>query len=82
MGFVNRMYQKVAKYMTGIPMKKWWLSPLVWTIDVVLQGVRVLYRINKDEDDESLTLLGFRKDVASVIFLKYLKESRGIRNMP
>ena len=42
-------------------------------IDVVFQGVRVLHR-NKDEDDESLPLLGFRRNVVSVIFLKYLKE--------
>ena len=70
MGFVNRMGQKVAKYRTDIPMKKWWLFPFVWMVDVVLQGVRALYRINKDENDESLPLLGFRRDVFSVLYSK------------
>ena len=57
-------------------------------IDVVLQGVWVLYRINKDEGDESLPLLAFRRDVVNAIFLKYSKEGRlssshvGIRNIP
>ena len=57
-------------------------------IDVVFQGVRVLYCINKDEDDESLSLLDFRRDVVSVIFLKHLAKGRlssshvGIRNIP
>ena len=57
-------------------------------VDVVLQGVRVLYLINKDEGDESLPLLVFRRDVVNVIFLKYSKEGRlssshvGIRNVP
>ena len=40
-------------------------------VDVVLQGVGVFYRINKDEDDESLPLLAFRRDIVNVIFLKY-----------
>ena len=39
-------------------------------VDVVLQGVRALYRINKDENDESLPLLGFRRDVFSVLYSK------------
>ena len=47
----------------------------------------VLYRINKDEDDESLALLVFRRHVVHTIFLKYSKEGRlcwshlGIRNL-
>ena len=55
---------------------------------VFLQGVRVLCRINKDEDDESRPLLAFRRDAVSLIFLKYSNESRlssihaGIRNIP
>ena len=40
-------------------------------VDVVLKGVRVLYRINKDEGNESMPLLPFRKDVVNAIFLKY-----------
>ena len=57
-------------------------------VDVVLQGVWVLYRINKDEGDESLPVLAFRRDVVNAIFLKYSKVGRsssnpvGIRNVP
>ena len=39
-------------------------------VDVVLQGVRVLYCINEDEGHEALLLLGFRRDVVNAIFLK------------
>ena len=36
--------------------EKMMVSPLSWMVDVVLQNVRVLYRINKGEGDEcSLT---------------------------
>ena len=57
-------------------------------VDVVLQGVWILYRINKDEVDVSLPLLAFRRDVVNATFLKYSKEDRlsssniGIRNIP
>ena len=57
-------------------------------VDVVLQSVWVLYRINKDESDESLLLLVFRREVVNAIFLKYSKEGRltsshvGIPNIP
>ena len=57
-------------------------------VDVVLQGALVLYRINKDEGDESLPLLTFRRHIVNAIFLKYSKEGRlssshlGIRNIP
>ena len=40
-------------------------------VDVVFNGVQVLHRINKDEGDESMPLLPFRKDVVNTIFLKY-----------
>ena len=45
-------------------------------VDVVLQGVLVLYCINKDEGDDYLPLWAFRKDVVNRIFLKYLKKGR------
>ena len=45
-------------------------------VDVVLQGAWVLHRINKDEEDESLPLLAFRRHVVNVTFLKYSKEDR------
>ena len=57
-------------------------------VDIVLQGTWVLYRINKDEGDESLPLLAFRGHAVNAIFLKYSREGRlssshlGIRNIP
>ena len=55
-------------------MKKWWWSLFVWLVDVVLRGVWVLHRNNKDGGNESLPLLAFRTDVVNAIFLKYSKE--------
>ena len=57
-------------------------------VDVVLQGAWVLYRINKDEGDESLLLVAFQRHAVNAIFPKYSKEGRlssshvGIRNIP
>ena len=57
-------------------------------VDVVLQGVCVLHRFNKNEGDESLPLLVFQRHVVNAVFLKYLKGGRlssshaGIRNIP
>ena len=45
-------------------------------VDVVVQGVWLLHHINKDEGDEYLPLLAFRRHVVNVIFLKYSKEGR------
>ena len=56
-------------------------------VDVVLENALV-YRINKDEGNESLSLLVFRRDEVNVIFLKYSNEGRsslslvGIRHIP
>ena len=88
MGFVNRMDQSMANYRIGIQMKKWWWSPFVWMVDVVLEDARVLRRINKDEGDESLPFLIFWRRIVNAIFLKYWKEGRlssshvGNRNIP
>ena len=49
-------------------------------VDVVPQNVWVLYRIKKDESDESLPLLAFRRDVVNETFLKYSKEDRASSN--
>ena len=57
----------MAKHRIDIRTKKWWWSPFIWMVDVVLKGVWVLYRINKDEG-ESMPLLPFRKDVVNTIF--------------
>ena len=57
-------------------------------VDVVLQGAWALYRVNKDEGDESLIFLVFRRQNVHAIFLKYSKEARlslshvGFRNIP
>ena len=88
MGFVNRMDQSVANYRIGVQMKRLGWSPFVWMLDTALQGARVLYRINKDEGDESLPFLVFWRHIVNAIFLKYSKEGRlssshvGIRNIP
>ena len=56
-------------------------------VDVVPQGAWVLYHINKDEGDETLPFLVFRRHTVYAIFLKYSKEDRlssshlGIRNI-
>ena len=57
-------------------------------VNVALQGVLVLHRIDKDEGDESLPLLAFGRHVVNTVFMKYSKEGRlssshlGIRNIP
>ena len=57
-------------------------------VHVVVEGVWVLHRINKDKGDESLPLLALGRHAVNVIFLKYSKEGRlssshlGIRNIP
>ena len=40
-------------------------------VDVVLQGAWAVYRVNKDEGDESLLFLVFRRQIINAIFLKY-----------
>ena len=40
----------------------------------VFQGAWVLHHINKDEGNESLPLLAFRRHVINEIFLKYSKK--------
>ena len=84
MGFVNRMDQNVAKY--WYPNEKMVVVPVF--LNVIIQGVWVLHRINKDEGDQSLPLLAFRRHFVNAIFLKNPKECRlflshlGIRNVP
>ena len=58
----------------GMRMKKWWwFPPVCFLVGVVFQGAWVLYRIKKDESDESLLVLAFRRHVNNTIFLKYSK---------
>ena len=45
-------------------------------VDVVFQGAWVLYRFKKDEGDESLPFLVFRRHIVNAVFLKYSKEGR------
>ena len=87
MGLVNRMDQHFIKHRISIQMKKSWWSLVVLKVDVVLQGVWVLYHIS-NEDDEYLPLPSFWRDLINAIFLKHSKEDRlssshvGIRNIP
>ena len=87
MGLVNRMDQHFIKHRISIQMKKSWWSLVVLKVDVVLQGVWVLYHIS-NEDDEYLPLPSFWRDLVNAIFLKHSKEDRlssshvGIRNIP
>ena len=60
--FFERMDQSISKYKIGIRMKTVWWSPFTYMfdvsmLDVALQNACVLYHINKDEVDESLSLL-------------------------
>ena len=61
-------------------------QPMIYPMPI--QGAWILYRINKDKGDESLSLLTFRRHAVNVIFLKYSKEGRlssshlGIQNIP
>ena len=65
----------------------WWFL-FVWIADVAIQSLSLLYRINKDRGDESLSLLVFQRHVVNVVFLKYSKlgglssSHIGIRNIP
>ena len=74
MGFDNGMDQNVAKY--WYPNAKMVVVPVVLMVDVILQGVWVLYGINKNERDESLPLLAFRRRAVNAIFLKTSKEGK------
>ena len=62
--------------------------PACWNGRCCSSGVWVVYRIERDEGDESLPLLVFRRHIANAIFLKYSQEGRlssshvGIRNIP
>ena len=68
MGFASRMDQNVVKFSIGTQMKKCWWSSFVSVMDIVLQGVCLLYHSNKYEGDESLPFPAFRRDVVSAIF--------------
>ena len=87
-GFCQQNGPEHGQLQDWYPDEKWWLSPFVWMVDVVLQGVWVLYRVNKDEGNESLPFLVFRRHLVNDVFLKYSKDGRlssslvGIRNIP
>ena len=87
-GFCQQNGPEHGQLQDWYPDEKWWLSPFVWMVDVVLQGVWVLYRVNKDKGNESLPFLVFRRHIVNDVFLKYSKDGRlssslvGIRNIP
>ena len=72
MGFVNRMEQWPG---VCIRMKKWWWCSCVSMVDVVIQGVWVLYLINKDKGDESLSLLA-SSALASAVMIQNKVQSK------
>ena len=83
-----RQNGQVAQYRIGIQIKKMVVVPVCLNYRCCSSECLVLYRINKDESNESLPLLAFRRDVINAIFLKSSEEGRssarhvGIRNLP
>ena len=73
-------------------LQDWYPDENMLVVPFCLNGrccsLSALYRINKDEGDESLPFLFFWKHIFNTIFLKYSKEGRlssshaGIRNIP
>ena len=45
-------------------------------VDVVLQGAWVLFGVNKDESDEYLPFLVFRRHIVGAIFLKFSNQKK------
>ena len=77
-GFCQQNGPEGGQVQDWYPNEKCWWSTFVWMVDVVLRGVWVLHRVNKDEGEQSLLLLEKRcsKDVVNAVILKYSKESR------
>ena len=75
MGFVDRVDQSVAKYRISIQINIWSWFPFALMAGVILQKRRV-YRNNKDEGSESLSILVFVGDGVNIVFMKYSKEGR------
>ena len=73
-------------------LQDWYLDEKMLVVPFCLNGrccsSSALYRINKDEGNESLPFLFFWKHIFNTIILKYSKEGRlssclaGIRNIP
>ena len=72
-GFCQKNGPKCGQVKIGFEMKKWWWLSFVCLVDVILQGMWVLYRINKGEDNETLSRLVFRRDVANTFFSEIFK---------
>ena len=51
-GFCQQNVPERGQVQDWYPNQNMVVTPYVWLADVVLQGVWVLYRINKDEGDE------------------------------
>ena len=75
-GFGQRNEPERGYCRIGIRMKKWWWSSFVWIVDVALQNAWERYHVKKDEGDDSLPFLVFRKHNVNEIFLKYSKTGR------
>ena len=71
MGGVDRADQNIANYRISIRSKKWWWPLFIWPIDMVISNAWVLYRQNKKQDQESMSLLAFRREIATILLLKF-----------
>ena len=65
------MGHKRGQLQDWYPNEKMVVVPICSNGRCFLQGVWVLYCINKNEGDEPLPLLDFRGDVINTIFLRY-----------
>lgn len=71
MGGVDRADQNISSYRISIRSKKWWWPLFVWVPDMIMQNAWILYRLNKEPDDENLDLLSFRRSVVQIYLQKY-----------
>ena len=86
-GFCQQDGAECGQVQDWYPNEKMVVVPVCLNGSNVRQGVWVLYRVDKDEGDESLPFPAFRRDAVNSTFLKYSKEDRlsssqvGIRNI-
>ena len=73
---VDRAEQNVSSYRISIRGKKWWWSLFAWVLDVALQNSWILYKTFKSNNEPSLDLLNFRREVVKVYFTKYRRSSQ------
>ena len=75
MGGTDRMDQNIAKLRINIRIKKWWWALFCFSIDVSVQNAWQLYRISAVPDNQRMTLVQFRREVAMTCIMKYRDRS-------